>query len=158
MRIIDFLSQIDWQQAENREAAVKLITAAEEYLKRVEAHIFQGNEIRADMFMDFSEKQEEISRLDRKRTQAHNQLLSVFPDFLDLLRENTEFDERDYRLDNRTQIADFVSMIAFELTDREPSSLIEGAVRDELAELLYKGEVTFEQIESKIPFLRSQDK
>ena len=154
MRIIDYLSQIDWQQAENKEAAKKLITAAEEYLTRVEAHIFKGNEIRADMFMDFAEKQEEISRLDRKRTEAHNKLLSVFPSFLDLLRKVPGFDERDYRLDNRTQIADFVTMIAFELTGKEPSSHIEGDVRDELAELLYKGEVTFEQIESRIPFLQ----
>ena len=106
------------------------------------------------MFMDFSEKQEAISYLDRKRTEAHNRLLAVFPSFLDLLKSDAGLKASDYRLDNRTQIADFVAMIAFELIGREPSSRVEGNVRDELAELLYKGEVTLEQIESRIPFLQ----
>ena len=154
MRIIDYLDRIDWEKAENRETANKLIAAAEDYLKKVEAHLFKGNEIRADMFMDFSEKQEAISYLDRKRTEAHNRLLAVFPSFLDLLKSDAGLKASDYRLDNRTQIADFVAMIAFELIGREPSSRVEGNVRDELAELLYKGEVTLEQIESRIPFLQ----
>lgn len=146
MRITDCINQVDWTDESNRKVADNLIADAEEYLRRVEAHIFKGNEIRADMFMSFSEKQEEIGMLDRKRTAAHDRMLASFAPFLDILRSQTEFDETDYKLDNRTQIADFIAMIAFEKLGLEPESRIEGNVRDELAEKLHKGEFTFDQL------------
>lgn len=146
MKITDCINQIDWSDENNRKIADDLIRDAREYLRRVEAHIYKGNEIRAEIFMSISEKQEEIALLDRKRTAAHNKMLASFAPFLDILKAQSEFNADDYRLENRTQIADFVAMIAFELLGREPSSRIEGNVRDELAELLHKGEFTFEQI------------
>lgn len=146
MKITDCINQIDWSDEYNRKIADDLIRDAKEYLRRVEAHIYKGNEIRAEMFMSISEKQEEIALLDRKRTAAHNKMLASFAPFLDILKVQSEFNADDYRLENRTQIADFVAMIVFELLGREPLSRIEGNVRDELAELLHKGAFTFEQI------------
>ncbi|MBQ3292560.1 MAG: DUF3232 domain-containing protein [Mogibacterium sp.] len=146
MKITDYIRQVDWSNEENRQVADRLIRDAEEYLRKVEAHIFKGNEIRAEMFMSFSEKQEEIATLDRRRTAAHNKMLESFAPFLSILEEQTDFDASDHRLDNRTQIADFVAMIAFEMIGREPASRVEGSVRDELAELLHKGEFTFDQL------------
>lgn len=146
MRITDYINQVDWNIEENRKTADELIQAAKDYLRKVEAHIYKGNEIRAEMFMSFSEKQEEIAALDRKRTAAHNKMLTCFAPFLGILKEQTEMDVSDYRLENRTQIADFVAMIAFEMLGKEPSSKAEGNIRDELAEMLHKGEFTFEQI------------
>lgn len=86
MRMIEILKCIDWQKPENRIAAETLIADAKEYMTRVENHIYKGNEIRADMWMSYSEKQEEISRLDRKRTEAHDRMLASFNPFLDILR------------------------------------------------------------------------
>ena len=89
--------------------------------------------------MDFSEKQEEIKRLDRKRTEAHNRLLISAADFIDVLDRDTGFDRSAYRLANRTQVADFIATIAFEFMDMEPSSTVEGNIRDELAEKIHDG-------------------
>lgn len=150
MRITDFIRQIDWNADNNREVADNLIRDAKEYLKRVEAHIFKGNEIRSDMFMGFAEKQDEIGRLDRRRTAAHDQMLKSFAPFLALLGSETDFNEDDYRLGNRTQIADFVATIAFELLGKEPASTKEGDVRDELAEMLNKGTFSFEELDRLI--------
>lgn len=147
MRIIDYIKQVDWDDAENKRIAQMLIADAKAYIERVEAHIYKGNEIRADAFVDFSEKQEEIQRLDRKRTEAHNKMLASFAPFLDVLVRESEIDKDDYMLDNRTQIADFVAMIAFDAIGLEPESKAEGNVRDELAEKMHNGEITYEQIE-----------
>ena len=129
---------------------------AKEYLKRVEAHIFGGNEIRADAFMDVSEKQDAIRSLDRKRTAAHNEMLESFGPFLDLLKDNTSFDANDWNLANRTQIADFVCEIAFEALGVKPASRGEGDIRDELAEKMHKQELTYEQIEIAIRTIASE--
>ena len=151
MHAFDYLREIDWIEEANKKIGLQLMADAEEYMKRVEAHIYGGNDIRADAYMDISEKQDAIRSLDRKRTAAHNKMLESFGSFLDLLRQQPEFDEDDYRLENRTQIADFIAGIAFEALDLEPISRKEGDARDELAEKLHKQEVTYEQIESTIP-------
>ena len=94
--------------------------------------------------------QDELSRLDRKRTDAHNRLLTSFYPFLDILKDQSDFNRDDYRLDNRTQIADFVSLIIFEMMNIEPSSRIEGDIRDELAEKVHRNEITYEQIRTEL--------
>ena len=150
MAILEIIRQIDWQDDNNKKIGLQLMADAKEYLKRVEAHIFGGNEIRADAFMDVSEKQDAIRSLDRKRTAAHNEMLESFGPFLDLLKDNTSFDANDWKLANRTQIADFVCEIAFEALGVEPASRGEGDIRDELAEKMHKQELTYEQIETSI--------
>ena len=134
MSIVGYIRQADWAADENRKYAEAVFTDACEYWRRVIDHIYKGNEIRADEWMDFSEKQEEIKRLDRKRTEAHNRLLISAADLIGVLDRDTEFDRSAYRLANRTQIADFIATIAFELMDMKPSSTVEGNIRDELAE------------------------
>ena len=100
--------------------------------------------------MDYSEKQEEIKRLDQKRTEAHNKMLVSAAGLIDLLDADTEFRRSDYKLENRSQIADFIALIAFEIVGLEPSSTIEGNVRDELAERIHDGTITKEMINNKI--------
>lgn len=139
MSIITNLGQVDWAEGNNKKIAGAVYADACEYWKRVIAHIYEGNEIRADMWMDFSEKQDAIKTLDRKRTEAHNKLLISAADFIELISKETEFDRSEYRLDTRTQIADFIAGIAFELMEKKPSSGIEGNARDELAEILHNG-------------------
>ena len=156
MSVIEFIRQIDWKNEENRSVAEAIIADAAEYMKRVEAHIYEGNEIRADSFMSIDEKQDEIRRLDKKRTETHNRMLTSFSPFLDLLRDVPAFKEGNYYLSNRTQIADFVALIAFELMGIEPASRKEGDIRDELAEKLHRKEVTFEQITAEIHKLASE--
>ena len=156
MRIIEYVRQMDWKDEENRRVADELISDAAEYMRRVEAHIYKGNEIRADSFMSVDEKQDEIRRLDRKRTEAHDRMLKSFSPFLDLLRDVPGFRESDYNLSNRTQIADFVALIVFELIDIEPASRKEGDIRDELAEKLHREEVTLEQIIAETHKLASE--
>ena len=150
MSIIKYIRQIDWKDEENRKVADALVADAFEYLKCVEAHVYKGNEIRADSFMSIDEKQDEISRLDRKRTAAHDKMLKSFASFLSMLKEQEDFDETDYRLENRVQKADFVALIAFELMDAAPASKVEGDIRDELAEKIHTGEITFERISELI--------
>lgn len=41
-------------------------------------------------------------------------------------------------------------MIAFELTGLEPTSRIEGSIRDELAEKIHLGEISFAEIKNLI--------
>ena len=77
-------------------------------------------------------------------------MLKSFVPFLDLLKEKTDFDESDFRLSTRTQIADFVALIAFQLQGKEPISGVDGDIRDELAEKVHSGEISFEQIKVKI--------
>lgn len=146
MKVLPYLQKIDWSDPENRRIADALIADAKEYMSRVVDHIYKGNEIRADRFMDASEKKDEIRRLDRKRTAAHDQMLKSFASFLDLLRGVEGFDENSFRLANRAQIADFVAGTAFELVGMEVEASGDGSVRDELADKLHKGEITFEQI------------
>ena len=150
MSVINSIAQINWKDAENKNVAEAFIYDATEYMRRVEAHIFKGNEIRADQWMDYSEKQDEIKRLDRKRTQAHDKLLGSAKNFIDLLDDKTDFSKCEHRLNNRTQIADFVATIAFELLGMEPESKVEGQVRDELAEKIHNGEVTADSINEKV--------
>ena len=150
MSIIECIRQIDWKDEKNRKVADEFITDAVEYMKRVKAHIYKGNEIRADSFMSIDEKQDEISRLDRRRTSAHDKMLRSFAPFHRLLEEQTAFDAADHRLENRTQIADFVSLIAFELVGIVPETKGEGSIRDELADKIHSGEITFEHIYSRI--------
>lgn len=147
MSIIKCIKQVDWTCDYNRKTAEAAYSDACEYWRRVMDHIYKGNEIRADAWMDHSEKKEEIKRLDRKRTEAHNKMLISAADFIDILHKNTEFDKSNYKLDNRTQIADFIAMIAFELLDMKPASMIEGSVRDELAEKVHNGTIDALQIE-----------
>lgn len=154
--MLEIIRQIDWAQEGNRVIAENFLSDALAYMKRVEAHIYKGNEIRADMFIGFAEKQDEISRLDRKRTEAHDRMLNSFSLFLDLLRNIPDFNESEYNLSNRTRIADFAAMIAFELTDGEPSSRKEGEIRDELAEKLHRKEITYEQITAEAHRLASE--
>lgn len=148
--IISSLKQINWDKKENREVADQLIADSKEYLCRVIDHIYTGNEIRSDCFMDAYEKQDEIKRLDRRRTVAHDEMLKSFVPFISLLKEQGAFNDADYRLDNRTQIADFVALIAFELIDILPEAKGEGNIRDELAEKIHVGTITFEQISDRI--------
>ena len=150
MRLIEIIKTIDWDEEDNKVVAQCLIDDAVEYMRRVEAHIYKGNEIRADSFMDFSEKQEEIRTLDRKRTEAHNKMLTSFAPFLDILIEQSEFDKDDYMLENRTQIADFIATIAFEFVGVEPDSRTEGSIRDSLTEKLHNNEITYEKIAETI--------
>jgi len=126
---IKYIKQIDWTCDTNRKIAETVYSDACEYWRRVIDHIYKGNEIRADMWMDHSEKKDEIGRLDRERTKAHNKMLISVADFVDLLYRNTEFEKCEYRLDNRMQIADFIALIAFELLDITPSSTLEGGSR-----------------------------
>lgn len=156
MSITEYVRQIDWNDEENRRVAEALISDAAEYMRRVEAHIYKGNEIRADSFMSTDEKQDEIRRLDRKRTEAHNKMLISFNPFLDLLRGVPAFQEGDYNLSNRTRIADFVALMAFEFMGVVPASLKEGDIRDELAEKLHRKEVILEQIIAEIHKLASE--
>jgi hypothetical protein len=156
MNILEIIRQIDWAQEGNRLIGENFLSDALEYMKRVEAHIYKGNEIRADMFMGFAEKQDEISRLDRKRTEAHDKMLNSFSMFLDLLRDIPGFIESKYNLSNRTRIADFTAMIAFELIGIEPSSRKEGEICDELAEKLHQKEITYEQINAEAHKLASE--
>ena len=149
MSIAAYVRQVDWTQNQNRKAGEAVYRDACEYWRRVVDHIYKGNEIRADEWMDFSEKQEEIMKLDRKRTEAHNRLLISAADFIDVLSRNTEFDKSDYRLGNRTQIADFIAALALELMDMKPSSTIEGNIRDELAEKIHNGEIDLKELEEK---------
>ena len=146
MKVLPYLETIDWSDPENRRIADALTADAKEYMSRLIDHIYKGNEIRSDSFMDASEKRDEIGRLDRKRTAAHDRMLKSFAAFLDLLRGAEGFDENDHRLANRAQIADFVAGIAFELVGMEVTPSGDGSVRDELADKLHKGEITFEQI------------
>ena len=161
MDITQIIRQIDWQADDNRITAESLISDAAEYMRRVEGHIYKGNEIRADSFMSVDEKQDEIRRLDSKRTEAHDRMLTdrmltSFSPFLDLLRNVQGFKESDYNLSNRTRIADFIALIAFELTGVEPASRKEGDIRDELAEKLHRKEVTLEQIIAETHKLASE--
>lgn len=149
-KLMTLLAQINWDIAENRDIASQLALDAKEYFIRVADHIYTGNEIRADSYMDISEKQDEIRRLDRKRTAAHDKMLRSFVPFLGLLRDKTAFDEDDYRLENRTQVADFVALIAFELIGTVPTTKVEGGIRDELAEKIHLGEIRFEEIKNLI--------
>lgn len=153
MSVTDNLRQVDWSNPDNKEIGKKLLEDALEYMKRVEDHIYTGNDIRADSFMDFSEKQESIAVLDRKRTRAHNKMLESFKPFLEILSTETDFNADDYALDNRTQIADFLATIAFEVFDTEPVSRIEGSVRDELAEKIHNRDISYEQIKEKLAAL-----
>ena len=77
-KLMTLLAQINWDIAENRDIANQLALDAKEYFIRVADHIYTGNEIRADSYMDISEKQDEIRRLDRKRTAAHDKMLKNF--------------------------------------------------------------------------------
>ena len=156
MSLIEQIRQVDWQDEDKRKIAETLVADAKEYIKRVEAHIYKGNEIRADMWMDYAEKQDEIRILDRRRTEAHNKMLASFNPFLDLVRDVPGFKESDYKLANRTQIADFVASIVFELLGSDPVSRLEGDVRDELAEKLHKKEITYEQIDRLVHGLASE--
>lgn len=150
MRVIKNITQINWKIEENKNVALELIDDASEYMRRVEEHIYKGNEIRADQWMDYSEKQEGIKRLDRERTEAHDKLLISAHAFIDLLDENTDFNKSEFRLENRTQIADFIAMIAFELVDMEPESRVEGYIRDELVEKLHNEIISANTIKEKI--------
>ena len=146
MSITEKIAQIDWKDEKSKMTADDLIRDAAEYMRRVEAHIYKGNEIRADQCMDYSEKQDEIKRLDRKRTEAHNKLLVSAGNFIDLLEEKTDFDRSEYKLNNRTQIADFVASIVFELMNTEPASKVEGNIRDDLAEKIHNGDITMDTV------------
>ena len=98
MSIVGYIKQADWTAEERRKYAEAVFADACEYWRRVIDHIYKGNEIRADEWMDFSEKQEEIKRLDRKRTEAHNRLLISAADLIDVLDRDTGFDRSAYRL------------------------------------------------------------
>lgn len=150
MSIVDNICQIDWTTEENKLVARNVYSDACNYWERVVDHIYKGNEIRADQWMDYSEKQDEIKRLDRKRTEAHNKLLISAADLIDKLNRESEFDKDEYRLDNRTQIADFIALIAFELTNHSPTSTIEGHMRDDLAEMIHTRQITKQDIEKSI--------
>ena len=156
MSVVEIIRQINWHNEDNRIAAETLIADAKEYMERVEAHIYKGNEIRADMWMDNAEKQEKIQQLDRKRTQAHDQMLTSFGHFIDVLRNQPEFDESRYKFANRVQIADFVATIAFELFGLKPESQVEGSIRDELVEKLHEKEITIAQINDMVKNLASE--
>ena len=108
---------------------------AAEYFKRVEAYIYEGNDIRSDLWMSFSERQEALRQLDRKRTIAHDALIKSF---------HAHFD--DDTIENRTQLADKVASMVFEAINKTPASSVEGEVRDELAEMLHRGEITTDEI------------
>lgn len=146
MEILGYIKAIDWKDPENLDTGRALLNDALEYMKRVEDHIYKGNEIRADSFMERADKQDAIRRLDRKRTEAHNKMLVSFESFKRLLNEKTDFDEKNYDLSNRTRIADFIAMIVFEMTGEEPSSRVEGNVRDELAEMIHNGRLSYDSI------------
>ena len=150
MSIVDNICQIDWTTEENKLIARNVYSDACNYWERVVDHIYKGNEIRADQWMDYSEKQDEIKRLDRKRTEAHNKLLISAADLIDKLNRESEFDKDEYRLDNRTQIADFIALIAFELTNHSPTATIEGHMRDDLAEMIHTRQITKQDIEKSI--------
>ena len=109
---------------------------AAEYFCRVERHIFGGNDIRADEWMDREEKQEAIKQLDKARTRAHDELITSYCQHF------------DYRgISNRTQLADRVAMMVFSGLGIEPDLVVtEGAVRDELAEYIHNGQVTREDM------------
>ena len=154
MSIIKYIEQIDWTSDTNRKIAEAVYSDACNYWERVIDHIYKGNEIRADEWMDYSEKQDAIKSLDRKRTEAHNKLLISAADFIDLLCRESEFNKDEYRLDTRTQIADFIASIAFELINQRPSSTVEGHVRDDLAELIHSGKITKQDIENSVFFVR----
>ena len=100
--------------------------------------------------MDHSEKREALKHLDTKRTEAHDRLLTSASVFIDVLEENSDFNKSDYKLGNRTQIADFISMIAFELAGIKPDSMMEGIVREELAEKLHLGVIDSSMIEEEL--------
>ena len=150
MSIVDNICQIDWTTEENKLIARNVYSDACNYWDRVVDHIYKGNEIRADQWMDYAEKQDEIKRLDRKRTEAHNKLLISAADLIDKLNRESEFDKDEYRLDNRTQIADFIALIAFELTNHSPTATIEGHMRDDLAEMIHTRQITKQDIEKSI--------
>ena len=143
----DQINQVDWSETENASTASALVYRSLEYFRRVEAHIYQGNEIRNDEFMDFAEKQDAVSALDRKRTRAHNELLEVFEKFTDILKAGTDFENSHYRIENRTQKADLVAMMIIELIHQKPASHIDGAARDEIVEKLHSGELSYSQAE-----------
>jgi len=50
--IMTLLKKINWDIPENRDIASQLALDAKEYFIRVADHIYTGNEIRADSFMD----------------------------------------------------------------------------------------------------------
>ena len=150
MEIIDCMRQVDMTDERNHKAMRAVYSDACEYLKRVEEHIYKGNEIRADQWMDHSEKREILKRLDSRRTEAHDRLLTSASVFIDVLEENSDFNKSDYKLGNRTQIADFISMIAFELAGIRPDSMTEGKVRDELAEKFHLGVIDCSMIEEEL--------
>ena len=109
---------------------------AAEYFCRVERHIFGGNDIRSDSFMDREEKQAAIKALDKARTLAHDEMIKSF------------CQNFDYRgIDNRTQLADVVAKMVFTGLNIETNFVLsEGAARDELAEYIHKGKITREDI------------
>ena len=150
MGIIDCVKQVDMTNERNHRAMRAVYSDAREYLERVEEHIYKGNEIRADQWMDHSEKREVLKRLDSKRTAAHDRLLTSAAVFIDVLEENSDFKKSDYKLGNRTQIADFISIIVFELAGIRPGSMAEGKVRDELAEKIHLGIIDFNIIEERL--------
>lgn len=156
MMIIDYIRQVDWSESDNKKIAQELTADAIEYAKRVEADIYEGNEIRSDSFMDVSDKQDAIRQLDRDRTVAHDRMLDSMEPFIDILEKETKFNKNDYALDNRTQKADFMASIIFELMDLEPVSRVEGSVRDELVEMLHKGIINYEQLDEIIRSLASE--
>lgn len=109
---------------------------AAEYFFRVEQHIFGGNDIRADIWMDRDEKQEAIKQLDRARTNAHNELIRSYC-------QNFDYSG----ISNRTQLADRVAVMVLTGLGKTVDVVVtEGAVRDELAEMLHKREITTDDI------------
>ena len=108
---------------------------AAEYFLKVANHIYEGNEIRSDVWMDVNEKQEMLKHLDKERTIAHNNLIKSFYQIYGA-----------DGIENRTQLADKVAMMVFEKIGIEVNCKSEGSARDELAELLHKGKITCKEI------------
>ena len=116
-----------------------MITFAEsaaEYFHRVEQHIYRGNEVRSDSWMDILEKQDILKQLDEKRRDAHDMLIRMYCQ---------KFDFSD--LDNRTQLADRVAAMVFRKLNAEVrENAKEGDIRDDLAEYLHEGKIVKEDI------------
>ena len=115
---------------------IEFAKAAAEYFDRVEKHIYQGNDIRADVWMSTDEKQEALKQLDRKRTQAHDNLIRLYCQKFDFSN-----------IENRTQLADKVAQMVFRGLDIDPGeNMKEGDIRDTLAECLHEKKVTKKDI------------
>ena len=108
------------------------------YLLKVQKHIYEGEKIKNDKFLDTVEKQEKLKELDKKRTYAHNEYLKTTNDFFELLKNKTGFIIPNSFKEDRTSLADAGALFIRNISNTEIKSTIKGSVRDDLVKDIEK--------------------